>query len=181
MRSLTATAVFGLGFLVLGTGHAFDGVPLGEKVPSLQLVDEEGWRHSLFEGLEQGDVLVVGFYSYRCPDSKQAWKRVSKLSRTYRGKPVRFVGISTDWREPLGVLRRLAGRADVTLYRDDGRLAELLGATTTPSVFVIDGTRQLRFRGTPDDSFDKALDAVLAGGELPADGVIAPSGCRIKR
>src|SRR6185295_8088033 len=180
MNKIKSAVSFGvcavLGVIVLA-GARPKAIGIGEKVPELKLADAKGKKHSIFDGVGKGEILVVGFYSPRCPINKAFWERLGAVSADYKGKGVKFVGINSNLKEPLAEVKDAGVKAGISgsFLRDEGDYAaDKLGAIATPHMFVIDSGRVLRYRGAVDDSggnksepkarhLREALDAVLAG------------------
>lgn len=170
-------------------------VAIGGAVPDLQLFDEKGKQRSLFEGVGKGDVLVLGFYSHRCPYNVAFWDEIASLAKDFGGKGVKFLGVNPNRKETLKDVRKGAAEGGVThpIFRDQGlAVTDRLGALATPHMMVVDSKRVLRYRGAVDDGRGKneqaenhhlrlALDSVLAGKAVPEPQPASFIGCTIKR
>jgi hypothetical protein len=110
---------------------------------------------------------------------------------------VAFIGINANKTEPVTEVadHARAHGLEFLILKDEGnQIADRLGASVTPEVFLLDSTWTLRYHGAlgnshqpttnPDktngDEIRPALDAVLAG--KPADVTETKAfGCTIKR
>jgi hypothetical protein len=165
-------------------------VALGEILPASWLDDIHGAPHAL--AAPDGRVRVVVLWSANCPVVKLTEARLAVLRRTWPADMgVLFVASNAD--EPLDLLRREAEARGVCplLVDPGGRMADLLGGTTTPQAFVVDGESRLRYRGAVDDStirhreptrqyVAEAVEAVLAG-RSPDPAETPTYGCAIVR
>lgn len=124
---------------------------------------------------------AIVFYSTECPISNAYSPTLDELTKSFKGRPVRFVGVCVD--PDLGD-RDVEQHArdfglNLELARDpSGVLARKLGVKMTPEVVVLDDRGLIRYRGRIDDQFaargvrkanpagnelKDALTAVLAG------------------
>jgi hypothetical protein len=141
----------------------------------------------------KASATVIVFVSTICPVSDQYVERLNALYRTYKPEHVQFVitnpNANETWVDTIAYARR--NGAEYTMYRDDNnRLADAVGAQSTPEAFVFDRMGRLRYRGHIDDatnparvrthSLHDAIASVLAGREVavPKTRVL---GCAIHR
>lgn len=129
---------------------------LGKKVDSFQLTDFRGKDLRLDE-FQSADVLVVAFLGVECPLAKLYTKRLQELNDKYADDGrVQIIGVDANLQDSLQELAAHARRFDVTypLAKDPGQqLAQSLGATRTPEVFVLDQNRTVRYFGRIDDQY----------------------------
>jgi len=157
----------GLGLVSLAPGDGGAAPTLGDVV-----------RH----GKATATVLV--FISSRCPYVAEARPILATLVGTW-GAKVGFVAIASNQNEGLDELKAHAAARDFgssafAAYRDEkGSVAEALGATHTPEVFVLDGDGFLRYHGGVQD-LEAALGAIVAG-KAVAKPESRAFGCTIKR
>lgn len=119
---------------------------------------------------------VLAFVSTVCPVAADYADRLRALRDELapRGAPVLMVYSNAT--ETLEDIRKhvRAVEWNFPVYRDDGNaVADLAGATHTPSVFVFDRAGKVRYGGAVDDAANparvkrryarEAVDAVLAG------------------
>lgn len=173
-------------------------LPLGTKAPSFKLPDSSGNMVSL-EDFRDSPALVVIFMCNHCPFVKHIIDELVKIIRVYQGKGVAFVGINSndtesfpeDSPEMMAEVREQKGFTFPYLYDEDQQAAKAYHAACTPDFFIFDEERKLVYRGQLDSSrpgndipvtgedLKAALDAVLAGKEIPSEQ--KPSmGCNIK-
>jgi thiol-disulfide isomerase/thioredoxin len=142
----------------------------------------------------RGKVVIVHFWSDRCPAEVHGDPVTKKLEKTYEGKDVVILGIAANQNE-LGAeppkdadyskqylnFREKIKEVGFThrIIADHGnKLSDLFQAKSTPHCFVIDQKGVLRYAGALDDDLieakgDKAkiyvkdaADALLAGKEV---------------
>ena len=118
---------------------------------------------------------------------------MEKLARDYKAKGVNVIGINSNVTEPAPEVKAHAGDKHLTftILKDDGnKIADRLGATRTPEVYVLDASNKLVYHGRIDNSQNTgnitandlrdALDEMLAGKQVSKTGGAA-FGCTIKR
>lgn len=134
---------------------------------------------------------VVIFVSTVCPMSMEYSQRFNQLAADYSQRGVRILIVNSNTNESDAEVekQRLEAHITVPVYRDNGNLADLLGAIATPTAVVIDRAGVIRYLGMIDNSRNSArvtrhllrsaLDSVLDGRavEFPRTKVM---GCSIK-
>ena len=122
-------------------------------------------------------VTVLVFWSGGCPCVRRYQGRVDALLDQYPADSVRVVGVSSNAGESFEDVIRVAKerRVRMPIFRDEGgRVAQAVGARSTPTVVVIDGRGALRFRGWIDNErlpgnperepyLERAIRGVLEG------------------
>jgi len=139
------------------------------------------------------DITVVVFISTVCPVSNSYNLRMKELYRDYAPKGVKFEFLNANQNESRAEVEdhaRSVGFPFPVSKDANNVMADRLGAEYTPEAFVIDREGVVRYRGRIDDaqnparvrqnSLRLAIDAVLAGSEVPAPETKA-FGCTIKR
>ena len=176
---------------------AFAKVSVGDKVSTGAMVDSRTGQSVSLEQLAGPQGVVLVFVSTECPYSNAFNKVMADLAREYKARGVTVVGINSNKTEPIDAVKRHADDKgfDFAVIKDDGSaLADQLGATRTPEVFLIDKDMKLRYHGalgnskTPTtkaeqanaDDLRPALDSVLAGSAVQVAETKA-FGCTIKR
>jgi peroxiredoxin len=185
------------GFLLLVFVVAFGSNSLhaqvGSRIPDFRLADTDGKQHSLED--YAGKILVLVFWSYKCPPSAAYDDRIEELDARYRKRGVIILAVDPNKNEPADEVRmnRDSRRLPYPVLIDpSGNLADSLGATHTPSVVVLDGSGVLRYRGAIDNNrrpgetgrvayLENALDALLSGQPVPQPETRISGGCSIKR
>ncbi|MEX0610548.1 MAG: redoxin domain-containing protein [Pirellulales bacterium] len=122
-------------------------------------------------------------------------RRLSELAARYEPKGVQFVGINSNRQDTLREIAHYARvhKIDFPLLKDPyQRVADLFGATRTPTAFLLDARQIIRYRGPIDDQFGvgyaragattsdlaAALDELLAGKPVSTP-ITEPVGCYI--
>ncbi len=189
MRRLT---VF---ILILVTSIVFartvQAAEIGSRVGSFQFLDTSGAVQSLKS--YSGQVVVLVFWSFKCPVSLAYSDRMEELRSKYDGKNVAVLAITPGAEESISEVRANVANLNlrIPVFLDpDGTVAQKLGATHTPSVFVIDAGNILRYRGALDNNrrpgekgrisyVDIALESVFSGDSISTPETRA-FGCGIK-
>jgi peroxiredoxin len=174
-----------------GRSSAAPASMTGQPAPDFALPDLQGKMHALKD--YRGRITVIGFLGVECPVSNAYTDRLRALASDYQSRNVVFLGINPNVTEDIAAIRAHAAKNKFhfTLLKDEGsRVADALGATFTPEVYVIDGDGVLRYHGPIDNAPDRqrlkrshlreALNELLAG---KAVSVTEPKtfGCAIKR
>ncbi len=173
-------------------------LPLGTKAPDFSLPNIDGRTVSLAD-LAGSPALLVIFMCNHCPYVKHVAPELARLARDYQAKGVAVVGINSNdvSKHPSDSPEQMVHEADLRgytfpyLYDETQAVARAYKAACTPDFFVFDKNQKLAYRGQLDASrpdsgipltgadLRRALDAVLAGKDAPADQ--KPSiGCNIK-
>ncbi len=171
-------------------------VGFAEQLAAMKRTDFQGkdWTWSELSG-EKGTVVV--FLGTQCPLAKLYTRRIEELSTKYSQRGVRFVAVDSNVQDSLAEMAAHARKHQLTIpfVKDpDQALADLLGATRTPEVCVLDTNAELKYRGRIDDQFGigyakeketaseliDAMEAILSGREVPTSVTTAP-GCLIGR
>lgn len=143
--------------LVAGNSWAKEEVAhlVGKKVENFSLADFRGKQHSLAD-LEKAKVVVVAFLGVECPLSKLYGPRLAELAKSYESKGVAFLGVDPNRQDAISEMAQFAKvhNIEFPLLKDlNNTLADKLGATRVPQVFVLDSERQVRYVGRVDDQY----------------------------
>ena len=184
MKTRSVLAALFLGALLFAAVQP-GAAQVGARVASVTLDDAAGRSHTLEQ--YAGKVVVLAFWSFKCPVSIGSDGRLTQIEDRYRDRGVVVLAVDSNSNESAAEIRRnVANRALAfpVLIDGDGVLAERLGATHTPSIFILDRGSVLRYRGGLDQNkqaaaVEEAIDAVLAG-RAPAAGA-NEGGCPIRR
>jgi peroxiredoxin len=166
---------------------------VGTRISDIRLADDRGKQHSLED--YAGKILVLEFWSYKCPPSAAYDDRIKELDARYRSRGVVILAVDSNKNEPAAEVRVNSDNRKVpypVLMDPSGNLADSLGATHTPSVAVLDGSGVLRYRGAIDNNLrpgesgriaylENALDALLSGQPVQQSETRISGGCSIKR
>jgi peroxiredoxin len=171
---------------------------LGTPAPGFTLPDTDG-RSVSQSDFAGAPALLVMFICNHCPFVKHVRAELARIGREYTARGVGIVAISSNDPEaypddsPERMREEKAAAGYVFPYLFDGtqQVAAAYRAACTPDFFLFDAERRLVYRGQLDGSrpgsavpvtgadLRAALDAVLAGREVPAEQ--RPSlGCNIK-
>jgi len=201
MNRIRISIAYGLGlFLVLSACQGGDlpgaKIKAGEKMEDFTLPDVNGKPHRLYE-FEGKKAVAVIFIATRCPYSNAFNHVMASLAHDYENKGVAVIGINANSTEPVAEVGQHARAHDLSflILKDEGNhIADRLGASVTPEVFLLDSTWTLRYHGalgnshqptnnpykTNGDEVRQALENVLAG--KPVDVTETKAfGCTIKR
>jgi peroxiredoxin len=167
------------------------GVEIGSGLESVQLRDLSGTTRSLHS--YTGKIVVLVFWSFKCPVSLEYNDRIEKLQKKYSEKGIAVIGVA-----PMEIsadeIRLNAKNLNIQypiMMDSEGNLAEKLGATHTPEVFILDRSSVIHYRGAVDNNkktgesgrtayVEDAIDAIIAGRAV-ATSETRPFGCSIKR
>ena len=142
----------------------------------------------------EGDTkaTVIVFHSANCPVVGSYNTRLNELVTDYSPKGVRVIAFNANTAETAATVAANAKAEELKfpVYLDNGALAaKRLGATVTPTAYLIDASGILRYRGRIDDNrfnagaakrdLQNALDAVLENKPVEVKETLA-QGCGIK-
>ncbi len=174
--------------------------PIGNKVNDFSLQDFRGKAHILSDS-KDAPVLVVAFLGVECPLSKLYGPRLAELATEYQSKGVAFLGIDSNRQDSVTEMAQYAKEHNIAfpLLKDlNNVVADQVGATRVPQVFVLDRDRVIRYAGRVDDQYGfqtgsgyakpkvsrrdlaTAIDEVLAGNPVSQSTTDA-NGCLIGR
>jgi thiol-disulfide isomerase/thioredoxin len=171
---------------------------LGTPAPHFTLPDPSGAEHTMAE-FADAKALLVMFICNHCPFVKLLAPALAEFAREYQPKGLAIVAIQPndvanypdDSPEKMAEEITQRGYTFPYLYDESQEVAKAYRASCTPDFFLYDGERRLAYRGQFDgarpgngvdvtgEDMRRAVDAVLAGREVPGDQ--SPSiGCNIK-
>jgi peroxiredoxin len=166
------------------------------KIADFRLPDYMGKEHALAD-FDDRELVVVAFLGTECPLAKMYAGRLQKIADDYAQRGVAVVGVMSNVQDSL---------ADIAAFvRDHGigypvlkdrrnDVATMFAAERTPTVFLLDRQRVVRYQGRIDDQYlvgiirDKptredlrlAIDELLAGKSV-SDPKTESLGCIIGR
>jgi peroxiredoxin len=173
---------------------------MGKKVAEFSLSDFRGKAYALAD-FKDAKLVVVAFLGVECPLSKLYAPRLVDLAGQYASKGVAFVGVDPNRHDAVTEMGQYARQHDLSfpLLKDlNNKLADEMGATRVPQVFVLDQDRVIRYAGRVDDQYGfdigsgyakakvsqqdlvRAIDELLAGKEVSRPRTEA-IGCLIGR
>jgi peroxiredoxin len=172
----------------------------GDKAPDfsgIPAVMPSGEQTSLTLSDIKDDVVVVVFLANHCPAVVGCEDRLNEFTSEYKDKGVRVVGLCVndiDQDKLPAIKKRVADKNDGKInyiygYDETQAVGKAYGAVNTPSFFVLDKDRTIRYLGSFDDNMQEAkatkhyvkdaVDALLAG-KSPAVEETKPFGCGIQ-
>ncbi|MBL9124617.1 MAG: redoxin domain-containing protein [Planctomycetaceae bacterium] len=174
---------------------------VGRTVENFALKDFRGQPHQLADVADK-KLIVLAVLGTECPLAKLYGPRLAQLAADYEPKGVAFLGLSPNQQDSVTELAAYARVHNIhfPLLKDLGNVvADQIGATRTPEVFVLDGERKVVYAGRIDDQYGfepsgvgyqldapkrrdlaEALDELLAGKPVSQPEITA-QGCLIGR
>jgi peroxiredoxin len=166
--------------------------PDPSKVDNFSLKDYNGKSHSLND-YKNSKAIVLIFISTQCPVSNGYNERMAALQKKYSSKNITFLGINANKEEKAGDIKAHAekNKFEFPVLKDENnKIADKLGASVTPEVYVLSPGLEVLYHGRIDDSRDasnvssndlaSALDEILSGKKVSNTRTKA-FGCSIKR
>jgi len=166
-------------------------VAIGAKVDNFTLPDTSGKQQTLGE-LKGTNGTVIVFLSAQCPVVKAYNGRINEIAAEYQAKGINFIGINSNATEDdAWVKSHATENYKFPMLKDKGnKLADKLGATTTPEIYYLDKDNVLLYHGAVDNDrsgktvtepyLKTAFDASLSGKKIEKTNTNAV-GCSIKR
>lgn len=166
---------------------------VGDAVSDVELLDETGKAHKLSD--YRGKVVVFEWTNPECPYVQRHYKAdtMEKLSSELKADGVVWFAVnSTSDNEPKDTLawKQKQGFEYLTLQDKQGELGKLMGAKTTPHMFVIGPDGKLAYAGAIDDdprgdvdqpqNYVQSATQALMGGLMPDPSNTQPYGCSVK-
>ena len=147
-------------------------VLIGNPVPDkLNVTTANGNSRALLSYKPANDVLVVGFFSAKCPLNQEKWGAIRRLYQEYKEWHAIFIGVSVlpdETRDELDQLMAKDGLTFTVVRDEGGHLAHKLHVLAVPQIVVIDEYGHLRFRGNLKDA-RQALDDTISHEDLKMD------------
>jgi peroxiredoxin len=194
-RSRTLTKLMlGMALLALPVlGTASTKLSIGDAVPDLSVADENGASHKLSD--HRGKVVVFEWTNPDCPFVQRHYSAdtMEKLSRELGATGVVWFAVNSTYNNKAAdtiAWKKEQGFEYLTLQDQDGKLGKLMGARTTPHMFVVGPDGKLAYAGAIDDDprgrsekpknyVSSAAQALLAGSALDPSNT-EPYGCSVK-
>jgi peroxiredoxin len=177
--------------LALILGFAVKDEP-AKRVDNFALEDYNGAKHSLSD-YKDSKAIVLMFIATQCPVSNSYNGRMNELYKDYSERKVSFVAINSNAKESVEEIKNHAAEKGFkfTVLKDwNNVVADKLGASVTPEIYVLNPELQILYHGRIDNSGREdritSKDLRIALDEiLNAKPVSVPStkafGCTIKR
>lgn len=169
-----------------------DTIAVGAKIENFSLADTEGKQRS-FNDLKGKNGALVVFMSAQCPVVKGYAERINALAKDFGAKGISVIGMNSNATESLDYVKSNIserGHAFPMLIDKGNVIADKLGATVTPEVYLFDKDGKLVYRGAIDNDrsgenvtarpLQDAVEAML-GGKTVAKTETKAFGCTIKR
>lgn len=183
-----------------------DGLKIGKKMPltSYEMVGSDDANYTL-DGLKGENGLIVVFSCNTCPfvvgnDNFAGWE--GQYNDIYDKAQAHNIGMvlvnsnaakheGVDSKEEMLKHKEELGYKMPYVIDADAKLADAMGAKTTPHVYMFDANGKLIFKGSIDNSWDTkretletylfdAIAEVGSGSAISVDSS-TPRGCSIKR
>jgi peroxiredoxin len=199
---LQLRAMLAAGLILVSTACTAGDLPsvkvkIGEKMADFTLpVAGNSASQSLY-GQKGKKAVAVIFIAIKCPYSNAFNGVMARLAKEYESKGVAVIGINANKTEPAAEVADHARTHALgfPVLKDEGHvIADRLGASVTPEVFLLDSTWTLRYHGALGNSANPtthaneasdaevrpAIEAILTGGTVSRTETKA-FGCTIKR
>jgi len=192
-RSSWKAALLVLPF-VIGAGAVRAAAPaVGDAVPDLEVRDELGTAHKLSD--YRGKLVVFEWTNPDCPFVQRHYRAdtMEKLSSELGSEGVVWFAVnSTHYNKPADTVAWKAeqGFQYLTLQDQEGKLGKLMGAKTTPHMYIIGPDGKLAYKGAIDDdpsgrakapaNYVRSAAKSLMEGVDPDPSSTAPYGCSVK-
>ncbi len=128
---------------------------IGRRLENFELRDYRGKLHTL-EDYSDSPVVVLAFMGVECPLAKLYGPRLADLAAELSDQGVTFLGINSNRHDTvteIAAFARVHG-VEFPILKDTGNvLADTIGATRTPQVFVLDAKRRVQYFGRIDDQY----------------------------
>jgi peroxiredoxin len=165
-------------------------------ISDFTLKDYLGTEHKLSEWQDK-PIIVVAFLGTECPLAKLYGTRLNEIASEYEPDGVQFIGINSNQQDTLREIGHYVDQQKIKfpMLKDSAHaVADLFAAERTPTVYVLDQDRKVRYSGRIDDQFGvgynrtkvktnyliNALENLLTGEEVAAPETEAV-GCIIGR
>ncbi len=160
-RMVVGTAAFFVLVLMCGWGVA-GAAEVGVVAPGFSLENLSGEKVKLEDF--RGKVVLLDFWSTRCPPCRKAMPHLQELHEKYKDKGLVVVGVSLDVNKRVVERFLQALRCDFLILmdpqgRETGRFYRI---RFIPTTLIIDKKGVIRFRGHPSQLSEKVIEKYLA-------------------
>jgi peroxiredoxin len=128
---------------------------IGVKVADVAMQDVSGQRRTLGE-FKTKKAIVAVFVGTECPIANLYFPSLAEMQKHYAAKGVQFLAINSNVQDSLADVVAHANERKLpfpVLKDADQSAADAFGARRTPEVFLLDGSRTIRYRGRIDDQY----------------------------
>ena len=160
-RTVAITTAVTLAFL-LGNAVRSDHVSaaesasqIGKRITTFSAKDFRGRTHTLDE-YSDSKVIVLAFLGTECPLAKLYGPRLASISKKYADKGVTILGVNSNRHDSITEISAYARIHEIgfPILKDlDNQIADLVGATRTPEILILDEKRVVRYHGRVDDQY----------------------------
>jgi peroxiredoxin len=191
MRKKTISSLL-TALLILASSLTYAKGP-GDKVEDFTLIGVNGKDYNLSTALTDNNYVIVMFWSTECPFVQPYTERINSIANEYSTNGIVFWGINSNSTESLENVKSHAeekGYLFPMLKDVNNVVADMLGATRTPEVYLIDKNKTVLYHGRIDDNRDadkvtvndlrNALDEAVGGKNITVNNTKS-FGCTIKR
>ena len=202
MKNLTILASFLFFITTTALSQKYQTLEIGQYYPKLELdysmKSVYNQDHRMSQHFEKKGLLVI-FTSNTCPFViawEDRYKLIEEICQTY-DIDMLYVNSNHNKRDGDDSFKAMQKHAKEKGYSypylldDKSRLANAIGAKTTPHVFLFDPTKKLVYKGAIDDNYESAKDVkefylkdaliFLSNGEEITAPKTKAVGCSIKR
>ena len=155
---------------------------IGRRVPNFVLPDSNGQQLALAD-FSDAKLIVAVFLGTECPIGNAYVPDLVDLQNRYRDQGVQVIGVNANLSDSAASIAEHVKefKIDFPILVDADQLAaDLFNAQRTPEAFVLDGRRQIRYRGRIDDrlgydfkrdksrraDLEEAVQELLAGDDV---------------
>ena len=191
LKKLSFSLITGLLLTIFISTGIKAGNP-GDQAKDFTLKNYDGTSYTLSD-VKDAKAIVIMFWSAECPFVQAYNDRINSFVSDYNSKGVTFWAINANSTETVKDVENHAKEHQYpfpVLKDVNNVVADNLGATRTPEVYVLDQNRTILYHGRISDSRDKdketsfdlknALDEILAGKEVTVKETKS-FGCGIKK
>lgn len=126
-----------------------------ETVDNFELLDCDGKVHSLSD-YDDKRFIVVAFLGTECPLAKRYAKRLQRIHDEFSSDGLQLIAVNSNEQDSLREMRQYLDDHEVDfpfLKDSDHVVADQMGATRNPEVFLLDANRSIRYQGRIDDQY----------------------------
>ena len=166
----------------------------GDKAEDFTLVGTDGSKYNLTEAVNNSkNGVVVVFWSCECPWVQPYNDRINEYSKELSDKGFTLWAINANSTESLDEVKSHANTNSYSfpmLKDENNAVADMLGATRTPEVFMIGKDMTILYHGRISDNKNKSEETIIdlknAAGEVSGGKEVTVKetksfGCTIKR
>lgn len=193
MLKSSVLALFLMLFAVSATSNLYAKGP-GDKADDFTIVNYDGSSYNLNTALNDSkNGVIIMFWSLECPWVQPYNDRINDYVKDYTDNGFTVWAMNSNNTEPKDEIAAYVKDKSFTfpMLKDENNVvADMLGATRTPEVYIIGKDGVIKYHGRISDNKDKAAqtthDLGTAAGELASGKDISVKetkffGCTIKR